>query len=501
MRAKRLGGLIILIITLVALLGVVLYWSANSSSSIGPSASVGGGSGCGSYTFITVNNEGDCDSERSIAGTSNQIIGTDNGADSTYVLSLPQDIDTGADVDFGTGVFDDQSTFNSPAVVLQNISDAVEVLTAEFRGPDRATPADNDRQILSFVQDTVDGLQEIGRIESIMTDVSSGTEDSAVRWQVMDDGTLQISAIFQNDDIELTRNGGAYRLRSSDGVVINVSGASQTAASTVFITIPDVGDTSDSFVLEDSTQTLTLKTIDGDNNTFVDVKPDQWDNADTPANGECATYQSNQVQWEVCGASSINVDLPVPSGSTTANSNYEGVPNTTFYSTADTFVVADDIYYAIVPVTEDITINQVSFEVTGTPGNPGDSCRIGLYEADAQWQAGALVADWGQVNSDSSGWAQTSVNTSVAAGNYLSAIICDSGPSIRFHNSATYHTSGEVDTSTTSTTRFVATRRVAAPSGTQHASGFADPGDDWDTLDLINVGGNQHALTFRWSTD
>jgi hypothetical protein len=67
--------------------------------------------------------------ERVLTGTANQVILTDNGANSTIVLSLPQNIDTGAtvlfsEVDATTANFADliitSSIYFDPAAFFNN---------------------------------------------------------------------------------------------------------------------------------------------------------------------------------------------------------------------------------------------------------------------------------------------------------------------------------------------------------------------------------------------
>lgn len=484
------------IILSFAVIGFVLFYRGSDGfSSLGGSG--GGGASCVNASFVTLNTTSDCASERVLTGTSNQVTVTDNGAGSTVVLSLPQDIDTSADVQFGTGVFDGQSTSTSPAILAQNIADVAHTLAMRLSGPDRTTPAVDDRLMLTFMQEITSGFVDIARIETRLANVGALTE-SQIRWYVMDNGSLQLSAIFENDDIALTRDGGSYRLRSTDGVTIDISGSAQTSASTVSLTIPDAVDSSDSFVLRDAAQTIIGKTLDGDDNTFVDVKPDQWDNSDSPVNGECPSYQSNQIEWIVCGgASPLGNDLPVVSGASTSTSIYSGVPGVTFTGSAGAFVTTGQIYYQPFQTSEEITINRASFEVTSA-GNPSDYCRIALYEDDGNMQPGALVADWGQVVNDSTGWKHATVSTTISAGQYLMALGCNTGPGLRDYNGKSY-LSGGISTSTTSSTRFVENMRVTAPTGTPLSSGYADPGQEWNAVDLNTTYNYGYWMVLRWS--
>jgi hypothetical protein len=77
-------------------------------------------------------------------------------------------------------------------------------------------------------------------------------------------------------------------------------------------------------------------------------------------------------------------------------------------------------------------------------------------------------------------------------------MLCNTGPALRGYNGKTY-LSGGVDTSTTSSTRFVNLMRVSSPTGSQYASGFADPGDEWDAVDLGNAFNYGYWMILRWS--
>lgn len=83
-------------------------------------SSLGGASA--NDAFVTIGHPADLPNSRAITGTTNQVIVTDNGAGSTVVLSTPQNIDTAANVVFGTivvngysqiGVINSQTTPNT----------------------------------------------------------------------------------------------------------------------------------------------------------------------------------------------------------------------------------------------------------------------------------------------------------------------------------------------------------------------------------------------------
>ena len=81
----------------------------------------GGGAPVGS-PFVTIGNDGTLTAERALTGTSNQITVTDNGVNSTVVLSTPQDIHTGASPTFGGLTLNGAADFNGNGIVdLGNI--------------------------------------------------------------------------------------------------------------------------------------------------------------------------------------------------------------------------------------------------------------------------------------------------------------------------------------------------------------------------------------------
>src|SRR5574339_210669 len=52
---------------------------------------------------------------------------------------------------------------------------------------------------------------------------------------------------------------------------VELQAANQTGSDPVVVSIPDIGDSAGTLVEVDATQTLTGKTIDGDNNTVQDL--------------------------------------------------------------------------------------------------------------------------------------------------------------------------------------------------------------------------------------
>ena len=78
--------------------GTVLHSTADGNFTFQPLSGIGSAPNDASY--VTMSAEGDLSAERVLTGTANQITVTDDGADTTVTLSLPQNINTTAAVAF-----------------------------------------------------------------------------------------------------------------------------------------------------------------------------------------------------------------------------------------------------------------------------------------------------------------------------------------------------------------------------------------------------------------
>lgn len=196
-------------------------------------------------------------------------------------------------------------------------------------------------------------------------------------------------------------------------------------------------------------------------------------------------------------ACDMGTGLPIPNGSDSTTTNYFGVPGMRWNSNGTAFVVAQDLYYEPFNVCKAVTITRLAFIVTSA-GNPGDYCRIGIAEADSEWQATNLVIDGGQVANNTTGWKIDDIaDTVLAPGAYVNMIICNTGPGLGSAGGATYQ-SGLVNTGTTSSTRYSGNVRDSAPTGTPWTSGFANPvNNPWDTVDLSS-GAFFHFVLMSW---
>lgn len=86
-------------------------------------------------------------------------------------------------------------------------------------------------------------------------------------------------------------------------------------------------------------------------------------------------------------------------------------------------------YFPTVVVTA-ITLDQLVVEVA-TAGAAGKLVRLGIYNADSDWQPTSLVLDAGTVAVDSTGVKTISISQVLAPGRYLLALNSDGTPTLR----------------------------------------------------------------------
>lgn len=105
-------------------------------------------------------------------------------------------------------------------------------------------------------------------------------------------------------------------------------------------------------------------------------------------------------------------------------------PGIMFTNVVTVIPIADAIYYQFFYTNHEITITQLSLNVT-TAGTVGSTCRLGIYDVDSSWQPVNLVADAGLVAVDTIGVKIGFVATgTIDAGAYATAIICNGNPTL-----------------------------------------------------------------------
>ncbi|MHC4230259.1 MAG: hypothetical protein ACYSW0_22735, partial [Planctomycetota bacterium] len=127
------------------------------------------------------------------------------------------------------------ATYNdtSGLVTLQHQTDTDSAGQLDIRGPDRATPANNDDLYLSATQEVDDGFEEIGRLEFSVTDVTTATEDSRLTFEFRTDGSTIPQA---NPDWLMT--GAVFQAGEGTAAQLNNTTPSATAPSL----LPNAGD-------------------------------------------------------------------------------------------------------------------------------------------------------------------------------------------------------------------------------------------------------------------
>src|SRR3990167_4364413 len=95
--------------------------------------------------FVTIGNDAGLTDERALTGTKNQITVTDNGANSTVVLSTPQDLDTDADFQIGSLAVNTTNSVSTYDVKIQQTGDDLHVGIACI---EEATPNRSCFQVL-----------------------------------------------------------------------------------------------------------------------------------------------------------------------------------------------------------------------------------------------------------------------------------------------------------------------------------------------------------------
>lgn len=106
---------------------------------------------------------------------------------------------------------------------------------------------------------------------------------------------------------------------------------------------------------------------------------------------------------------------------------YYQIPGAFPISVATLSCAQNIIRYAPMLVATPITLDQLACEVT-TAGGAATTLRMGIYNADTDWQPTSLVVDAGTVAADSTGVKTASISTTLAAGRYLLAMNTDANP-------------------------------------------------------------------------
>lgn len=101
---------------------------------------------------------------------------------------------------------------------------------------------------------------------------------------------------------------------------------------------------------------------------------------------------------------------------------YYSIPGVFVGAIATTTVTLDTIRYTPIFIPTAITLDQLAIEVSTPSGTGGSTARMGIYNADTDWQPTSLVVDAGTVATDSGGVKTATINQALPPGRYLLAI-------------------------------------------------------------------------------
>ena len=158
------------------------------------------------------------------------------------------------------------------------------------------------------------------------------------------------------------------------------------------------------------------------------------------------------------------------------------IPGMPIYSNFTALVNSNRLYYFPMYVRTPITVDQVTYEVTGAAG-AGEKLRFGIYEADINWQPGDLVVASAELAIDAIAVVDGALaSTTLQEGRYLMCLTLEGGATFRMWRSPM---------------RFIgATPNLGAntlPAIFRVGAAYAalnDPGTAYDTIDYGTTGFN-----------
>lgn len=106
------------------------------------------------------------------------------------------------------------------------------------------------------------------------------------------------------------------------------------------------------------------------------------------------------------------------------------IPGIDFLNVSTTAIATDTLRYGPMFVQTPITIDRIACEVT-TAAAAGKLIRMGIYNADTNWQPTSLVLDAGTVAADTLGVKAITINQALPVGRYLLVSNTDGAPSLR----------------------------------------------------------------------
>jgi len=238
-----------------AVSGYVL--SSDTSGNLSWVASGSGGSGVTDASYVVLGNHSSLSAERVLTGTANQITITDNGANSTVVLSTPQNIHSGASPTFASLSL----TGNSNQIILDSDGTSTTL-----------TAAASAARVITF-PDTTDTLVALALAQTltnktltspqITTSLTTGSTTFALI------NTTATTVNFAGAATTVNMGAASMSLNLGSGSVVNIASSNWVATHTSGILTVGTGDlrittagtNTASVVTVGGTQTLTSKSL------------------------------------------------------------------------------------------------------------------------------------------------------------------------------------------------------------------------------------------------
>lgn len=155
------------------------------------------------------------------------------------------------------------------------------------------------------------------------------------------------------------------------------------------------------------------------------------------------------------------VNIDPGSGRDAVNIPYV-IPGTDIVSTGTRGVFANRDYYGPLYVPQTITLDRLACRVSTAAASAGDNLRLGIFEADWQWQPGALVLDAGEVAADTTGTKAVTIDQTLEPGRYLWALAVEANCTMGVWRGGSQYIGIWTDVATTVLAVIVSNRTYAA---------------------------------------
>lgn len=282
--------------------------------------------------------------------------------------------------------------------------------------------------------------------------------------------TASSGAVLTGDDISTTLGtsvdiSGETNLTASSGAILTGDNITTNLGTTIDTTEIDL----DTILAVDIAAggVATSEILDG---TILEADLNAIDAA---ADGEVLTFNAagSNFEWEAGGGAHLSEGRISVGG--TDNYNLPGIG--LFQSSTEAHS-SNVLFFFPIVVSTTITLDRIASEVTGA-GSGGATARLGIYEADIDWQPGDLVVDAGTIAIDTTGLKAITISEVLTEGRYLLAYVGDATATLR-EIRGTFLGHG-INAGSAST---IITGLRITGQGAEHTA-FSDPGVLWTIID------------------